>query len=67
MTKKDIGKLVARTRKAKELSLYRINKETGVQRNQIEAIEKADKAYTIDSLLKTCSVLGITIHATCSS
>ena len=59
MTKKDIGKVVAQKRKQKGVTIYRLMKEAGIQRNQILAIEKGDKSYTVDSLLNTCTYFGL--------
>lgn len=64
MTKDQIGKIVAKSRKAQGLTVYRMTKDAGVQRNQVKAIECGDKAYTIDSLLATAKHLGLRVQIT---
>ena len=67
MTKKEIGRVVAKARKEKQLSYYHIKKVSGVQRGVVQSIEKADSSYTIDSLLGVLSAIKITIHTDCSN
>jgi transcriptional regulator with XRE-family HTH domain len=63
--KRHIGALCQRTRiDAKGWTLYAAEKASGLQGAQIKAIEAGDKDYTIDSLVKYCSALGITIDLT---
>lgn len=61
MTKKTIGQVIAKARKAKEISYYKINDKAKVQRHVVKSIEKGDKNYSIDSLLATAEVLGVEI------
>jgi transcriptional regulator with XRE-family HTH domain len=57
MTKKEIGSLLKKERKAKNLSLYYVSKHSKLAISQVRSIENADKAYTVDSLLAVANVL----------
>ena len=60
--KKHIGALCQKVRiSVKGWTLYAAEKESGLQGSQIKAIESGDKDYTIDTLVRYCSALGITI------
>lgn len=60
--KRHIGALCRRIRmEVKEWTLYAAEQASGLQGSQIKAIESGDKDYTIDTLVKYCSSLGITI------
>lgn len=63
MTKRQVGKVCAMARAAKGWTVNRTATESGLKAHQIEGIEDGTKAYTIDSLIQLCSVLGITIEA----
>lgn len=61
--KQYIGAMCQRVRlQAKEWTLYRAEQESGLQGAQIKAIESGERDYTIDSLVKYCSALGIAIE-----
>jgi len=62
MTKKQVGKVCTEARKAKGWTINRTATESGLKAHQIEGIEDGSKAYTFDSLVQLCSVLGITIE-----
>jgi len=53
-----IGQYLKEMRKEKGISIYRIEKETGVTRQIINSIEDGSRAYTIDSFLKYTSSIG---------
>lgn len=60
--KHHIGALCRRVRvEALQWTLYRAEQESGLQGSQIKAIEAGDRDYTIDTLVRYCSALGITI------
>jgi len=61
MTKKSIGQVIAKARKTKGETYYGINKKVNVQRLVVQAIEKGDSNYTIDSLLATAEAVGVQI------
>lgn len=63
MNKKEIGQVLAKARKERKVSYYKIQKESNVQRIVVKSIEKGNSNYTIDSLIDAAKVLGITIHA----
>jgi len=61
--KKHIGALCQRIRiEVKQWTLYAAEQASGLQGAQIKAIEAGDKDYTIDTLVKYCSALGIEIE-----
>lgn len=60
--KKHVGKVCAAARAAKGWTINRTATESGLKAHQIEGIEDGSKAYTFDSLVQLCSVLGITIE-----
>lgn len=62
--KKHVGKVCAAARKAKGWTINRTATESGLRAHQIEGIEDGDTAYTFDSLVQLCSVLGIVIDVT---
>lgn len=43
-------------------TVYRAEKETGLQGSQIRAIEEASSDYTVKSLLRYCTALGVTVE-----
>lgn len=60
--KQHVGALCRRVRvEALGWTLYRAEKESGLQGSQIKAIEAGDRDYTFDSLVKYCSALRIII------
>ncbi len=60
--KQHIGALCQRVRlQAKNWTLYAAEQASGLQGAQIKAIEAGDRDYTIDTLVRYCSALGITI------
>ena len=60
MTPKQIG---ASVRKARgQLSIREVAGSAGLHRDQVTGIEQATKAYTVQSLLKLCKVLGLRLH-----
>ena len=60
--KKNVGKVCAAARAAKGWTINRTATESGLKAHQIEGIEDGSKAYTFDSLVQLCSVLGIAIE-----
>lgn len=64
--KQHIGQLCRRVRvEGRKWTLYAAEQASGLQGSQIKAIEAGDRDYTIDSLVKYCSALGITIDLQC--
>ena len=61
MTKKELGKAMSEARKKEGLTVYAVAKKSGLAITQIKHIEKGDKAYTLDSLIKLASVYGMSI------
>lgn len=60
--KRHIGALCQRVRiEVKRWTLYRAEKESGLQGAQIKAIESGSRDYTIDTLVAYCAALGIVI------
>ena len=59
--KERIGLELAKQIKSKSLTYYRIEKETGMRQPAVQRIEQGSTAYTIDSLIKLCLVLGIEV------
>lgn len=60
--KRHIGALCQRVRlQVKNWTLYAAEQASGLQGSQIKAIEAGDRDYTIDSLVRYCDALGITI------
>lgn len=59
--KKHVGKVCSTARKAKGWTINRTATESGLKAHQIQGIEDGSTAYTFDSLVQLCSVLGITI------
>lgn len=64
INKKKVGKVCAAARKEKGWTINRTVIESGLKAHQIEGIENGSTAYTFDSLVQLCSVLGITIDVT---
>lgn len=61
MTKKTIGQVIAKAKKASGTTYYSIEKKTKVQRNVVKSIERGDKNYSIDSLLATAEAVGVKV------
>jgi transcriptional regulator with XRE-family HTH domain len=59
--RKKIGEYLSEVRKEKEVSYYRIEKETGLKQQRCKAIENGADNYTIDSLLKLMNILDLYI------
>lgn len=60
MTIKQIG---AAMRKARgQRSIREVAGAAGLHRDQVKGIEEGTKAYTVQSLLKLCKVLGLRLH-----
>lgn len=54
-----IGKYLKSVRKDKGLTVYAVSKISGLQRAQIQAIEKGDSSYTIDSFIRIIQALDV--------
>ena len=59
MTAEEISKLLKKTRLKKGVTLYRMEKDTGLSRTQIKNIEKGDYNYKRDTLLTYLDYLGL--------
>lgn len=60
MTSNQIGAAVRKARGQR--SIREVAGAAGLHRDQVTGIEKATKAYTVQSLLKLCNVLGLRLH-----
>ena len=60
MTPKQIGAAVRKARGHR--SVRQVAEAAGLHRDQIAGIEAGTKAYTVQSLLKICKVLGLRLH-----
>lgn len=59
MTKKEIGEEIKKKREYHSVSMYRMGRLTDMQPCIVNSIEIGEKAYSIDSLIKTCKALGL--------
>ena len=57
MTPKQIGAAVRKARGQRSIS--EVAEAAGLQRHQVTGIEQATKAYTVNSLLALCKVVGL--------
>jgi len=60
MTPKQIGAAVRKARGKR--SIREVAGSAGLSRHQVTSIEQATKAYTVNSLLALCKVLGLRLH-----
>ena len=60
MTPKQIGAAVRKARGQR--SIREVAGAAGLHRDQVTSIEQAATAYTVQSLLKLCNVLGLRLH-----
>lgn len=60
MTPKQIGAAVRKARGKR--SIREVAGSAGLSRHQVTSIEQAATAYTINSLLALCKVLGLRLH-----
>ena len=60
MTPKQIGAAIRKARGQR--SIREVAGAAGLHRDQVTGIEQATKAYTINSLLALCKVLGLRLH-----
>lgn len=60
--KKEIGKKIKEAREKQNLTLYMVGEKTGSHQNIVRNIEAGETAYSIDSLIKTCDVLGLKLE-----
>lgn len=59
--KVSLGKLFQEKRKSDGITLYTINKNTGLSYAQIQSIESGDKDYTFSALIKYCNAIDLTL------
>jgi len=57
----DIGKRLRFLRKSKNMSIYKISKDTGISQNHISGIELGKRQPSIDTLSRLIKPLGITL------
>lgn len=58
-----INQIGAALRKARgQRSISDVAEAAGLNRHQVTGIEKATKAYTINSLLSLCKAVGLRLH-----
>lgn len=60
--KKEIGKKIREVREKQNLTLYMVGEKIGSHQNIVRNIEAGETAYSIDSLIKTCDVLGLKLE-----
>ena len=60
--KKEIGKRIREARERQNLTLYMVGEKIGSHQNIVRNIEAGETAYSIDSLVKTCYVLGLELQ-----
>jgi DNA-binding phage protein len=60
MTPKQIGAAVRKARGQRSIS--EVAEAAGLNRHQVRAIEQAETAYTVRSLLALCKVVGLHLH-----
>lgn len=63
-TMEEIGKKIKDVRESMGLSIYKVGKRAGINPSIVKSIELANSAYTIDSLIKVCDVLGLELVVT---
>lgn len=57
----DIGKRLRAIREGKQITIYRLSKDTGISQNHISGIELGKRQPTIDTLTRLITPLGITL------
>jgi len=57
----EIGAKIAEVRKLRKVSYYQIAKATGINQSIVKDVEQGNTSYTVDTLLKICSHLQISI------
>lgn len=63
MTPKQIGAAVRKARGQR--SIRKVAGAAGLSRHQVTSIEQGTTAYTINSLLALCKVVGLHLHLLC--
>jgi transcriptional regulator with XRE-family HTH domain len=61
MTKKEIGELIKQERLKQSLSYNNVKFEARIEPQQLSHVEQGIKNYTIDTLMKITTVLGLEI------
>lgn len=62
MTARQIGALLRKAREKRGWTWNRTATESGLKADQIKGIEQGTTAYTINSLLALCKVVGLHLH-----
>ena len=62
MNRKQIGATLKRTREQAALTIYAVEKRTGMQRNQIKNIEAGATNFTIDALINYSKALDCKVE-----
>lgn len=57
----EVGKRLRMIRESKEISIYRLSKETDISQNHISGIELGKRQPTIETLTRLIAPLGITL------
>ena len=57
----DIGRKLRSLREAKEMTIYKLSKETGISQNHIGGIELGKRQPTFDTLSRLLSPLGVSL------
>jgi transcriptional regulator with XRE-family HTH domain len=61
LSRMHIGKFLKNARKKKKLTLYAVAKLSGISIGQLQSVEKANTAYTAETLIKITNALGIEV------
>jgi len=64
MTKKEIGKVVKIAIDASASKPIDLFKKHGITSDQLKAVEKGNKKYTVDTLIKVCEFYGVELTIT---
>ena len=57
----DIGERLKNLRKSKNITIYKLSKETGISQNHISGVENGKRQPTIETLRRLSAPLGITL------
>ena len=61
LSRRQIGRFLKNARKKKKLTLYAVAKMSGISIGQLQSVEKANAAYTAETLIKITNALGIEV------
>lgn len=61
LSRMHIGRFLKNVRKKKKLTLYAVAKLSGISIGQLQSVEKANAAYTSETVIKITHALGIEV------